>query len=268
MAFKAADPEAWLRKFYGENLEEITVYERNTENVLEKAMEAAKREYEHELALHQQIGFLRVPVELNYCPALCMVWPRTILELGVGGNMAVSTAIFLHWAWRVGGHLVSCDRTPQPIARARFGEHIPDLWELQEMDSVQYLESQPQPVDMIFIDTIHTYDHTIKELDLCAGRTDAMLLDDATYTGWEIGVHGEKEDLSPLDAENILNTEPGGVKAAMADWLAADANSDWERVDLGPNEPGWDEYVAHPQPPEKPLHKRADDVALLLRRGN
>ena len=66
---------------------------------------------------------------------------------------------------------------------------------------------------MVFIDTIHSYLHTLEEIRLSSKLTVNILLDDANFVG------------------NDFDIEPGGVKRAIKEWLMERDGLDWNRTD-------------------------------------
>lgn len=233
MAFKPDDPEAWLRTYYGEDLAELTIYDQNSPGIVEKARELARRGAGTEIGLHSAVCLLRIPQAQYIIPALSQVKPKAIVELGVGGNMGASTAVFLWWCEGVAGTLWSCDRHPANLTGVRFAAVQGGIWHFHEMDSVEFLRSGliPDNPDLVFIDTIHSYDHTMLELAESEKRTDAILLDDAEYPGFRDGIDGNLADLSELDRRDHGGSEPGGVKRAIEEFLPA--HDDWYRHDVG-----------------------------------
>ncbi len=231
--FRPEDPDQWLRTYYGEDLEELTIYDQNTPGLVEKAREVAEAGGPTEIALHAAICLMRIPQAHCILPALEQVMPHEIVELGVGGNMGASTAVFLQYCEAHGAMLWSCDRNPSAMTGTRFASWEGGIWHFYQMDSVEFLQSgliPPKP-GLIFIDTIHSYDHTGLELLVAETMTDAILLDDAEYPGFRDGIDGKLEDLSPMDKEDHGSSEPGGVKRALAEFL--DTHDNWNREDVG-----------------------------------
>jgi len=231
--FRPDDPEQWLRTYYGEKFEELTIYDQNTPGLVELAREAAEQGASSEIALHAAICLMRIPQAQYILPALERVMPRTIVECGVGGNMGASTAVFLNYCEQSGAQLWSCDRNDPALTGARFAGWRGALWHFHQMDSVEFLKSDvvPKNPGLVFIDTIHSYDHTMKELAVAETMTDAILLDDAEYPGFRDGIDGNLADLSPMDKDDHGSSEPGGVKRALAEFL--EAQEEWERIDVG-----------------------------------
>lgn len=88
-----------------------------------------------------------------------------IIELGVrSGN---STAAFLAGVEQAGGHVYSVDIvTPRtPPAWLSSG-----LWTLHVGDDLTFADQLPDGVDVVFIDTSHTFDQTLAELNLYAPK--------------------------------------------------------------------------------------------------
>ncbi len=84
-----------------------------------------------------------------------------ILELGTrSGN---STLALLWGAREVGGHVTSVDVEPSPEAQARVeAAGLASCWTFLRGDDMAL--SWNEPVDHLFIDTSHLYDHTRAEL--------------------------------------------------------------------------------------------------------
>jgi predicted O-methyltransferase YrrM len=129
---------------------------------------------------------------------------KQVIELGVrGGN---STAALLAAVERDGGHVWSVD-----IA----APHVPDewldspLWDFVGGDDLEVVEELPDGVDVVFIDTSHTFQQTWSELDLYAPKLlpgGVFLLHDTEL---------EHPDASPC------TDPPYPVKAAVDQWAFA-----------------------------------------------
>jgi len=242
--FKLDNVEEWMLHHYGHNGEDertrygeyaqLGIYAPNTPDIVERGLRAANATQRSELALHQYMSFMRHPQGLFYTVALNIVWPKTIVELGIGGDMGISTSIFLHWCEQVGGKLYSCDRNPPAWTGVRYAPYVESgLWVHEQCCSLEFLAGNtiPKPADMVFIDTIHTFDHTMKELAAAAEITNVMLMDDAEYVGYMDGIDGNILEVSPIDRADIQASELGGVKRAIAIWLRE--HPEWEKVNTG-----------------------------------
>jgi predicted O-methyltransferase YrrM len=222
---QAKQSRDWLQK-YGKNVPDAALeewskwkhlieYQVNTEDIVAQALSRVDTEFKSELDAHRFLNLMRVPQAVNYEKALEIVKPITVLELGVGGDSAISTALFL--AYLEGcqdGHLTSIERNPLGTTWIRYGRV--SHWKFIQTDSVKFLtEQQSSRFDMIFIDTIHSYTHTMKELELSSKITNAILCDDIQFEG------------------NQDDPEPGGVKRAWEEWM--EHNPKWEPIVLHNN---------------------------------
>jgi len=202
------DPEVW--KHY----KHLSEYQPNTKDIVEQALAAIGKEFASELACHSWLNIMRFPGHaLTYVEACKLVKPATILELGVGGDSAISTGVFLSAIeGKKGAYMLSIDRNPLETTWIRYKDY--NFWEFRQADSVTVLQElcqQNRRFDMIFIDTIHTYEHTKKEMEFSCLMTDYMLMDDAMET---------KQD--------------GGVKKAIEEWMDKFGDQ-WEKR-------GWEVY--------------------------
>ena len=182
-------------------------YSPNTNDIVQQCLDKITGAFEFgsELQAHRFVNMLRVPLSASYEQALEIVKPRSILELGIGGDSGISTSVFLAYVEKVGGKLFSIDLNLLGYTGKRYEKYLGSLWEFKYDDSVFFLSGlkvKGKRFDMIFIDTSHTYEHTMNEMNIANQLTDFMLMDDATFEGNE----GDKI--------------PGGVKKAIADWLA------------------------------------------------
>ena len=82
-----------------------------------------------------------------------------VIELGT--RTGVSTVAWLHGLEQTGGHLTSVDIDPAPA----IGEHAQWTF-IQGDDCDPAVFGTLRPADIVFIDTSHLYDHTLKELHL------------------------------------------------------------------------------------------------------
>lgn len=217
--------DQWLRQ-YGKDVTEDQIkawkrykhcaeYQVNTPDIVPQALARVGTEFETELQAHKFINCLRVPgPSVSYLEALKTVSPCSILELGVGGDSAISTAIFLaEIENKENRKMVSVDRNPLGMTWLRYKNN--SFWQFVQADSLEVLRdaiSQGVKYDLVFIDTIHSYEHTLKEIKMASQITDNILLDDTLFPG------------------NDFDTQPGGVKKALEEWVAEN-NTGWELTD-------------------------------------
>lgn len=202
---KAVDGNA-LREWA--NWKHLAEYQPNTPDIVPKALAMIGQTYNSELEAHRLINMMRVPLSESYEDALAFIFAKKgqckdIIELGVGGDSAISTSIFLRWAETFNGHLTSVEKNPLGRTWDRYGKYEGSLWTFIQDDSMNALnafrDGKIKP-DVIFIDTSHTYVNTIAEIALASQFCDYLLMDDALFEG------------------NEGDAEPGGVKRAIEEW--------------------------------------------------
>lgn len=205
------------------NWKHLSEYQVNTNDIVDRCLDMIGKEYPSELYVHRLVNLLRVPYGFAYDNIVREYKPKTILELGVGGDSAISTAIFLAWMDEVYREvlytpedktigLISVDRNPLDTTWLRYNKF--PFWRFIQGDSVNVLndfEEKDTWWEMIFIDSIHSFTHTMKELNFASRMTNLILCDDATFEG------------------NDFDPEPGGVKRAIKEWV--ELNKDWKVVD-------------------------------------
>ncbi len=181
----------------------LSEYQVNTHAIVPLCLWMIGKKYSSELAAHKLINNLRYAPGIGYSEAVRYVGPATILELGTGGDSAISTAMFLHGIEeKEGRQMISIDRNPLGSTFVRYGKF--DFWNFVQSDSVEYLRKcimENKRFDMVFIDSIHTYLHTAKEMELSSQITNCILLDDIN---------------DPKDTENPK--DKGGVVRAVKEW--------------------------------------------------
>ncbi len=113
------------------------------------------REYHDACKRHSDIvehlpTFVRVADELQ---------AQTVIELGTRGG--VSTVAWLYAMEELDGHLWSVDLGDLP-------ERKHDRWTFIEGNDIdpKVVKQLPDGADIVFIDTIHTYQHTLAELNV------------------------------------------------------------------------------------------------------
>lgn len=171
-------------------------YDQNNPGILKKVEDLDKRKYISDLEKAFWVNVTRVPICASYLAACAKVRPRRILELGTGGDSAHSTGMFLYWLFSfdsefgpkhtMSGCLISVDRHPLSHVWPRYRDT--PFWHFIQGDSINTMRAiidgafkfAPGSFDMIFIDSSHTYPHTLYEIKQASYMTDAILLDDTT----------------------------------------------------------------------------------------
>lgn len=90
--------------------------------------------------------------------AACRYPAVRVLELGVRDGQ--STRAFLAAAEKTGGHVWSCDISEPQVPAGWAGS---GLWTFTRGDDRRL--AHDRPVDVLFVDTSHEYQHTLHELD-------------------------------------------------------------------------------------------------------
>ena len=164
-------------------------YDQNSPGIIDRVHDLSLRGFRSEIEQAFWINVLRVPICVSYLAACAKVRPRTILELGTGGDSAHSTGMFIYWLHenKYDPWLVSVDRHPLSHVWPRYrnypfwnfiqGDSIAVMKKLMGNHEISYL---PSEYDFVFIDSSHTYPHTLKEIQQASYMTNAILLDDST----------------------------------------------------------------------------------------
>lgn len=189
-------------------------YSSNTNDIVDQCLAQIGNEFESELEAHRFINLLRVPLASSYEEALKIINPSVILELGVGGDSAISTSLFLRWVEKKQGQLDSVDINPLGMTWRRYSPFT-DIWTFTQADALKILSQCSDNgsfYDLIFIDTSHDFYPTLAELEFASRCSDSVLLDDALFEG------------------NPGASEAGGVKRAIKEWL--NHNLSWKKSDF------------------------------------
>lgn len=136
-----------------------------------------------------------------------------VLELGV--RSGVSTAVLLDAADLAKGHLWSVDLEPP---RVPSWWPLTGRWTLTVGDDLDgdVLAQQPTGVDVLLLDTSHTYDHTLAELDAYVPRM---------RPGGLVCCHDT--ELVGHDAGGMGVTGPDGPVRRALDDYCAEADLSW-----------------------------------------
>lgn len=116
-------------------------------------------EYEARSKNHQSDIYAHLPTLYHYASG----GDCQIIELGVRGGD--STVAFLAAIQAHGGHMWSCDVAAPPFANP-WQEVMGGQWEFVLGDDLWAHDRAPDGVDIVFIDTSHTYNQTVAELEL------------------------------------------------------------------------------------------------------
>lgn len=229
----------------------LSEYQPNCYDIVERCLARVGYEFESELWAHRWVNIQRFNVHADsYVLALEEVQPKTILELGVGGDSAISTAVFLAHIEKVGGHMISVDCNPLGMTWERYGKY--PFWtfiQRKSEDVIREFSGQGKRFDMVFIDTMPTYSQTKIEMEVCHRMSDNLLLDDASRLGEE-------------------HDNEGGKILAKEQFI--EANPDWELVEYGPFTKATRDYdvgnVALVRKKDVPKKKLIQPKKKLLRR--
>jgi predicted O-methyltransferase YrrM len=189
-------------------------YQPNTEDIVPQCLSKIGSYFHTELAAHAWVNYLRVPAHAHsYMEALEKHKPKTILELGTGGDSAISTSQFLRHIEIMGeGELLSIDLNPLGVTWDRYKD-VP-FWNFIQADSIEVLDgllvAANKKWDMVFLDSLPFYQHVLKELERARHLTDHMLLDDITM-------------------EALEHDTEGGKNRAVLEWVPA--HPEWKRMD-------------------------------------
>ena len=130
--------------------------------VVEPMLEAAP---DHSVLSPLERGFATCSDIYAHLPTLYRITRdrnlRRVLELGT--RTGESTVALLSAAREIGGHVTSVDLEPCPDAEARVrGAGLEAFWTFLRADDLAL--DWEEPIDHLFIDTSHEYDHTVQEL--------------------------------------------------------------------------------------------------------
>jgi len=148
------------------------------------------------------IGAMRAPPSdtSHHLPTLSLLITefrlRTVVELGV--RTGVSTLALLEATAPLQGSVLSVDVEPCREARRRVAEAgLDGHWRFVQMSDLELPDAEiPDPIDLLFVDTTHLFDHTLAELDKYGPRL---------RPGAWIALHDY--------------TSCAGVTAAVRDWM-------------------------------------------------
>jgi len=143
---------------------------------------------------------------------------KAIVELGM--MIGQSTHALLKVAMENGGHLYSIetnrDSLPLVGEALKSGGLDTSFWTAIHGDDLEVVKTWVKPIDLLFVDTLHTYEQTLNELK--------------AYSKF-IVEHG-------IIILHDTYVEPSRlVKKAIDDWM--NLNRDWTYEDITPHNDGW-----------------------------
>lgn len=141
---------------------------------------------------------LHLPI-LEYYASLC----SHVTEFGV--RTAQSTIALIAGCGKV-IHSYDIDRSPM----ARLLTHIPlpcKSWTFHRADT-GVAETNVQPTEFLFVDTLHTYEHVKKELDLWGSRVSRFIAFHDTFTCGDLDLSGP-------------NKKAKGINSAIREFMEA-----------------------------------------------
>jgi cephalosporin hydroxylase len=151
---------------------------------------------------------LHLPV-LEYYASLC----ETVVEFGVREGQ--STVALLSGRPK---KVLSFDIERSPIVTRLLHMQLPCEWGFQQLDtgSAEVADQVPE-CDMLFVDTLHTYDHVTKELFLHGRKAKKFLAFHDTYTCGERDLSGPNPNAKGiLPAINeFMDVFPGEYETAF-----------------------------------------------------
>ena len=127
---------------------------------------------EHEALLHLmsyvQWSDIRDHLPLFYSLVVTRK-PRIVVELGTRGGVS-TLAFLLALDHNRAGHLYSCDVDACGSARTKIESlGLSPFWTFRQGDDLDWADC-PTPIDVLFVDTSHTYEQTVAELRAFAPR--------------------------------------------------------------------------------------------------
>jgi len=136
------------------------------------------------------MGMLGILYTCNHPTSDCVFYlyefakkAKTILELGVGRG--VSTLALLSGAQETGGILYSVDINPcNDVIKNVSDVGLSPYWHFTCMNDLEYVQRwNGKPIDLLFIDTLHTEEQTFQELCSYAPLSKNILLHDTLEKG-------------------------------------------------------------------------------------
>ena len=148
---------------------------------------------------------------------------KTILELGV--MTGESTRALLKAATENGGHLYSVELGDSNLSQVNEalkngGFEDTSLWTFTCGDDLDVAKHWTKPVDFLFIDTSHTYEHTMSELEAYS----KFVVQQGVIVMHDTYMNESMPELYP-------------VKRAINDWMKL--HGEWVFEDITPPNDGW-----------------------------
>lgn len=153
---------------------------------------------------------------------------KRVVELGVRGGGSAYPLLLGTQLTR--GELVSVDIKEPDRSWAdniKLGSH----WRTITSDSIEYLKSRKEPIDLVFVDDWHEYSHVVQQLEILkdlVSPSGLILIHDAMYQNWEPKYHENLEPVCPRFGEEFGN---GGVYRALKTFTSK-YTDEWEYVTI------------------------------------
>jgi len=171
-----------------------------------------------------RLSRIATAMHLDYLKGLAQS-VEDVVELGV--NRGASSAALAYCK----GKLISYDIDFTKYAR-KLKRCLGRKWEMRERNTLHVRPDEAPPCDLLFMDSLHTYEQLVGELKIFAPQARKYIVFHDTITFATDGANGETGNPTPQKSRILFDPKTHGIRLAIDEFMIA--NPEWKLVRHAP----------------------------------